>query len=105
MSASENPFVAETSHREKIDIGSSLRWWPAAGLIALMGMLKVIPSLMESPPLPVLMMLLMSSTPPGVVPVVASAIDSGDAAACSRLAEIDTEGPAKVQAPEPVIMA
>lgn len=56
MSPSENPFVAETSHSEKTEAGSSLRWWPAAGLLALMGMLKVIPSLMESPPLPVLMM-------------------------------------------------
>jgi len=56
MSSSENPFVSEMSSGTGVNTGKSLRWWPAASCLALMGLLKVIPSLMESPPLPVLMM-------------------------------------------------
>lgn len=38
-----------------VTAGRTLRWWPAAAMLALMGMFKLLPSLMESPPLPVLM--------------------------------------------------
>jgi outer membrane protein assembly factor BamB len=54
MSVSENPFVSEMAS-SVVMTGKSLRWWPAAGLLGLMGALKLMPSLMESPPLPVLM--------------------------------------------------
>ncbi len=60
MSVSQNPFANEMSP-EKKDIAvqgplqNSLRWWPAAVLLAVMGTVKAVPTMMESPSLPVMM--------------------------------------------------
>lgn len=67
MSTSENPFEAEMSTGDKSEPSKSLRWWPAAALLALMGALKFIPSVMEAPPLPVLMMSFMGPAAIGVL--------------------------------------
>lgn len=60
MSTSENPFANEMPSESKDAAAAgplltSLRWWPAAGLLAVIGALKAVPMVMAAPPIPLLM--------------------------------------------------
>lgn len=48
----------------------TLRWWPAAVILAVMAVLKVLPSLFDSPPLPVMMVGFMGPAAAGLLLVV-----------------------------------
>ncbi len=55
----ENPFQNSSvtlPANATPNVSVSLRWWPAAMLLVVMGLMKIIPTLVESPPLPVMMM-------------------------------------------------
>jgi outer membrane protein assembly factor BamB len=65
--STENPFVPEPTLTPASSVGTTLRWWPAAGLLAVMAGMKLIMLVLETPPLPVIMITFMG---PAAVSVV-----------------------------------
>lgn len=53
--STENPFVPEPALMTASSAGTTLRWWPAAGLLAVMAGMKLIMLVLEAPPFPVIM--------------------------------------------------
>ena len=45
---------AEGVERPEVSVSNSLRWWPAAVIVVTMALIRFVPSLLEAPPIPVL---------------------------------------------------
>lgn len=65
--STENPFVPEPTISTSANAGTTLRWWPAALLLAVMVGMKLIMLAFEAPPFPVIMIAFMG---PAAVSVV-----------------------------------
>lgn len=65
--STENPFVPEPTITTVPIVGTALRWWPAAVLLVVMAGMKLMLSVLEAPPIPVIMIAFMG---PAAVSVI-----------------------------------
>ncbi len=65
--STENPFFPEPTLTTTSSLATSLRWWPAAVLLSVMAGMKLMLSVLEAPPLAVIMIAFMG---PAVVSVL-----------------------------------